>query len=293
MKQFNIKRFAELANAAANTDYYKNAGWYVDEIDDLIECSDDDEALDEYTDEDVLCMTESLAFANTTVPLPADVAVFVEYGYSLALEIEDATRINNYGILFYNARIGYQDFDKAAKYYKMASDLGFSLSTENLGYIYYYGRTGEVNYEIAYLLFSKASAGYNRACSTYKLGDMFKNGYYVNKDLKTAFQCYQRAESLIDNGLSENRASNVAADIFFRLAECYHFGIGVSADLDKSFEYYQKAERSFIVRIRHGDFLVKKMLIKTIERQDELREKLISELPKMEWARGNRGYLSL
>ncbi len=293
MGAFDIKHFIGLAKEARATEYYKKADWSVDGINNLIAEESDPEYLEEYTEEDILCMTEDIAFAIPTDPLPEEVARLVQYGYSLAFDRQDRVRINNFGTLFYNGRIGFQDFGKAAEYYKMASDLGFSLATENLGYIYYYGRTGEVNYEMAYQLFSKASAVFNRACSTYKLGDMFKNGHYVTMDLNSAFECYKRAESLIGNGPAENSADRVAADIYFRLGECYFYGKGTETDYDKALEYFQKAERGFIVKVRNGEFMLKKMLVKSIERQDDVREKLIAGLPGMEWARKNRGYLNI
>ena len=41
----------------------------------------------------------------------------------------------------YTGRAGDQDYKKAAHYYDMADKEGDRQATENLGYIYYYGRT--------------------------------------------------------------------------------------------------------------------------------------------------------
>ena len=51
----------------------------------------------------------------------------------------------------------------------------------DLGYIWYYGRTGEKDYEKAFHYFSKAMERGN-LIATYKVADMYKNGYFVEKD---------------------------------------------------------------------------------------------------------------
>ncbi|MCD7741404.1 MAG: sel1 repeat family protein [Ruminococcus sp.] len=72
-----------------------------------------------------------------------------------------------------------KEYDLALKYYEMASDLGDIGATIGLGYIWYYGRTGEVNYEKAFKYFSKVKY---ISTAQIKLADMYKNGYYVEKD---------------------------------------------------------------------------------------------------------------
>lgn len=88
-----------------------------------------------------------------------------------------------------------KEFNLAEKYYLLASSLSKvdPLPSNNLGYIYYYGRTGEPNYEKAFKYFKKANelssivddeTSWIYFQSSYKLADMYKNGYYVKKDLK-------------------------------------------------------------------------------------------------------------
>lgn len=72
-------------------------------------------------------------------------------------------------------------FDLAEKYYLMASEYGYEEAYACLGYIYYYGRTGERDYQKAFENYSKAMELGN-IISTYKVADMYKNGYYVEKD---------------------------------------------------------------------------------------------------------------
>ena len=74
-----------------------------------------------------------------------------------------------------------RDFDLALKYYEMASAFGIDSADECLGYIWYYGRTGERDYEKAFRHYAK-SMGRGNLVSTYKVADMYKNGYFVEKD---------------------------------------------------------------------------------------------------------------
>ncbi len=72
-------------------------------------------------------------------------------------------------------------FDLALKYYEMAATYDFDPAYECLGYIWYYGRTGEKDYKKAYEYFSKL-ADKGDPVATYKVADMYRNGYFVEKD---------------------------------------------------------------------------------------------------------------
>lgn len=76
---------------------------------------------------------------------------------------------------------GRREFDLALKYYEMASAFNVDAADECLGYIWYYGRTGEPDYEKAYDHFFRSMKRGNPV-STYKVADMYHNGYYVQKD---------------------------------------------------------------------------------------------------------------
>ena len=72
-------------------------------------------------------------------------------------------------------------FDLALKYYEMAAEYKYEGAYVCLGYIWYYGRTGERDFEKAFKYYSLAAdAGDYEAA--YKVADMYKNGYYVEKD---------------------------------------------------------------------------------------------------------------
>ncbi len=72
-------------------------------------------------------------------------------------------------------------FDLALKYYEMAAELGDINATICLGYIWYYGRTGTRDFEKAFNCFSAGQKAGDLQ-SAYKVADMYKNGYFVDKD---------------------------------------------------------------------------------------------------------------
>ena len=106
-----------------------------------------------------------------------------------------------------------KNFDLALKYYEMADSFGDKWAPEGLGYIWYYGRTGEKDYEKAFRYYSRAAEnGYIR--SAMKVADMYKNGYYVEKD-------YEKYCELIEdlyNQVNDSFGWNVKNDIYIRLA---------------------------------------------------------------------------
>jgi len=92
--------------------------------------------------------------------------------------------IRETGEAFYMRALGsnyYQrkEYELALKYYGMAAELGDEYAMSGLGYIWYYGRTGKVDYEKAFKYFSQIKNDIN---AQYKIADMYKNGYYVEKD---------------------------------------------------------------------------------------------------------------
>lgn len=106
-----------------------------------------------------------------------------------------------------------KEFPLALKYYEMADANGDKWAAEGLGYIYYYGRTGEVNYEKAFQYYSKASKNGNPN-STLKLADMYKNGYYVTRNYDKYVQI---VEELYEAYKDKMQLGNPIAEIFSRL----------------------------------------------------------------------------
>ena len=75
----------------------------------------------------------------------------------------------------------HRQFDLALKYYEMAAELDHEEADECLGYIWYYGRTGVRDFKKAFEYFSRMMER-GHLVATYKVADMYRNGYYVEKN---------------------------------------------------------------------------------------------------------------
>lgn len=76
-------------------------------------------------------------------------------------------------------------FDLECKYLEMAAEYGYYPAIEELGYIWYYGQTGTVDYKKAFEYFTMGSKSEDDLLSIgckYKVADMYHNGFYVDKD---------------------------------------------------------------------------------------------------------------
>ena len=118
------------------------------------------------------------------------------------------------GTWFYNGYVVPQSYEGAEHCYALADKWGNSQGTVNLGYIYYYGRTGERDYARAFQLFSKAVATDDNPEGLWKLGDMWHKGLFVEKDEVAAFSCYRRARDLCKSDATLGaRAAHHMADM--------------------------------------------------------------------------------
>jgi len=107
-----------------------------------------------------------------------------------------------------------RNFDLALKYYDMASEYKITSAYACLGYIWYYGRTGEKDFEKAFKYYSLAADAGDLE-SAYKVADMYKNGYFVEKD-------YEKYKSIIEDLFVKIKDSDQLfsplPQIFMRLA---------------------------------------------------------------------------
>jgi len=115
--------------------------------------------------------------------------------------------------------------------------------------------------------------------SLYKVADMYKNGYYVEKDEDVAFRIY----TYCYENLSDYDERLFGADVCLRIGNAYFYGTGTKKDLQLALKYYQEAEQLFYVKLRDGDFFSRKGLESVIEKQGEIRELLAKEMPSFDW----------
>lgn len=210
--------------------------------------------------------------------LPKQVSEFLFEVYFEEIKNNNARAMTNIGALFYTGRCGEQNYIKAIKYYKTADKLGEPQATENLGYCYYYGRNGKIDYKKAYHFFIKGALK-ERLNSLYKIGDMYKNGYYVKKDENLAFNIYNQCYNKLNRFLEDE----IGANICMRMGDAYYYGIGTIRDYKSALEFYQKAERYFYKKINEGDFFATNDLEIVVAKQEKIRQMLLKELPSFDW----------
>ncbi|MBQ9870719.1 MAG: sel1 repeat family protein [Eubacterium sp.] len=119
----------------------------------------------------------AIEFDKNRNPTEEDVFLFTEAMGFLIEELHDPDDMLYLGGYYYEQK----RFDLALKYYEMSASFDYDPAYECLGYIWYYGRTGERDYKKAYEYFSKLMAK-GHPVATYKVADMYKNGYFVEKD---------------------------------------------------------------------------------------------------------------
>ena len=112
---------------------------------------------------------------------------------------------------------GQKQFDLAEEYYLMAAKLDYNNAYECLGYIYYYGRVGQPDYEKAFHYYKLASDQGNLVAA-YKLADMYKNGYYVQKDYPKYVQIIKSLYPLLQGATN---TFDPVPEIYSRLAKIY------------------------------------------------------------------------
>ena len=110
-------------------------------------------------------------------PSEEDIFLYTEAMDYLIRETADPETMLDLGGYYYEKK----HFDLALKYYEMAAEYKLPYAYDCLGYIWYYGRTGRRDFEKAFHYYSLAKdAGILEAAV--KVADMYKNGYYVEKD---------------------------------------------------------------------------------------------------------------
>ena len=181
-------------------------------------------------------------FNENKNPSEEEVFLFTEAMDFLINEEHDPGDMMYLGGYYYEIK----RFDLALKYYEMAAAYDYDPAFECLGYIWYYGRTGERDFKKAYEYFSKLMEK-GDPVSTYKVADMYRNGYYVEKDQK-------RYEEIIEDLYPRVKIMRNVFDpipeVFTRLAR-----IRVSqGKKDEAINLYLQAKNVLAQRIGYNAF---------------------------------------
>ncbi len=160
------------------------------------------------------------------------------------------------GAFYYEQR----DFTLALKYYEMAAENQNLYAISNLGYIWYYGRTGEKNYEKAFFYFDTARK-MGDLVAAYKVADMYKNGYFVEKDI---VKYKQIIEDLYPKVKDAQYLGDPLPEVFTRLAKIRT----EEGDIDTALSLYDQARDFLSQRIQDhpffGDLNIMKWLIQDV-----------------------------
>ena len=169
---------------------------------------------------------------------------------------KDPKAIQKRGYCYYcGTKIYPNDWVKARdaflEYYQLTGD---ASAANTLGYIYYYGRCnkGVPEYEEAFKYFSIGHA-FTYFESTYKLADMFANGYGVVQDGETANHLYWGVyRHTLKRFVKEDYESKFA-DAALRMGNCFRYGYGAEIDLETAYYYYLQADLAIRKRTEVAD----------------------------------------
>ena len=215
---------------------------------------------------------------DKTQAMPPELFDFVVELYEEAISDGDDVAMNDLGALYYDGRGCYQDFTKAIHYYEMAAAHGNELARENLGYCYYYGRDIPADYEKAFQCFAEG-AFCGRLVSLYKIGDMYRNGYYVEKNPAVALRIYLRCVEM----LNPDKDWYIAGPVFLRLGNAYLYGEGTEKYPREALKYFHDAEIYLYDMVAEGEEMYMKSLQAAIDGQTKARKILAKNPPSLRW----------
>ncbi len=152
-------------------------------------------------------ITDFYSLTNPTDEERADYAEAMNFLYD---KTGDTNFLVGLGSVYYRERM----FDFALRYYELAAEKGNLSAISNLGYIWYYGRTGTKDYEKAFYYFDKAME-MGDMTAAYKVADMYKNGYYVGQSDEKYRKIIEELYPLVKDTLD---LSDPLPEIFTRLA---------------------------------------------------------------------------
>ncbi|MCD8054197.1 MAG: sel1 repeat family protein [Lachnospiraceae bacterium] len=201
-------------------------------------------------------------------PTEEQLFMYTEALEFLISETHDTRAMMEFGGYYYEQRL----FDLALKYYEMASSYGDDNADECLGYVLYYGRTGEQDYKKAFEYFSKAMERGNLV-ATYKIADMYKNGYYVEKDYEKYRNIIEGLYPKIKNARNEYAP---LPEIYTRLAK-----IRVAqGKIEEAVDLYEDAKYFLANRISDNDFFgnlnIMKWLVEDLYKLTDIDEENIN-----------------
>lgn len=203
-----------------------------------------------------------MEFEGNPEPSEDDVFMYTEALGYLINETKNPEYMMRLGGFYY----GEKHFELAEKYYLMADEYNYEPAASGLGYIYYYGRTGEKDYDKAFKYYSK-SASLGNPQSEYKVADMYRNGYAVPKD-------FDRFASIVRGIWNRRQSDGYIQYLTPEIASRMGMIMEHDGKNKEAYDFYKLAKRSLIHRLKSddffGNFTIMAMLIDNIHRVHEV-----------------------
>lgn len=207
---------------------------------------------------------------DAPIPFPPFLAELVEELYGSEIADGNADAMNDLGSLYCNGDRGFeQNYERAAHYYQMAADHGSGIARENLGYCYYYGRIGAPDYEKAFFCFAAGAFG-GRLVSLYEIGDMYRNGLFVEKNEREAFCIFMHCIET----MTPEEEHCVAGPVYLRLGQMLLDGAGTERDPKGALVCLQKAESYLYDMVAAGEGFYLPSMEQAVEGQAAARDVL-------------------
>ena len=195
--------------------------------------------------------------------------------YEHAVACDDAGSCCNLGNMYHDTSNAGSDEDYAAaiELYELGVSRGNIQSGINLGYIYYYGRGTEVNYDLAYHCFAHAALLGDHPEALWKLGDLYASGKGVAQSDWVAFRLYVKSYDAASDSALAARAAHHIADYLLE-------GIDdrLEPDAQAALRFYAEAENGYSTLIAQGLTYYRRQLNQAIEGQRKARAALMARV---------------
>ena len=162
--------------------------------------------------------------------------------FAFVVRLYSVDAMNDLVALYYDGRGCCQDFTKAIHYFAMGA---------------FRGRLG----------------------SLYKIGDMYRKGYYVEKNPAEAFKIYVHCVGL----MTHEDMSEFAGPVYLRLGQLCLYGEGTDKDPEEALKCFQIAERYLYDMVMSGELMYRGSLKAAIDGQAKARKILMKKLPSLRW----------
>lgn len=145
------------------------------------------------------------------------------YNYlTKAVNLNNIPAINMLGLLYLNGTYpAKKDINKAIEYFTIASNNNYAYAYNNLGKTY----ENKKDYKKAFEYYQKSSM-LGESWALNKLGQFYHKGIYVEKNLKEAFNYYNKA---IDSGIE-----NTCFHAYYNLAKYYYLKTNQIVEADET-----------------------------------------------------------